>query len=239
MAMELNREKEEYLEILWYMRETGSTSLQDFKKEIGDRYQQNFIDDLLQVNAISLKGSRIALIGGGVDYARQLIRSHRLAERLVHDVLGAASETGACEFEHIINKDLVDSICTMLGHPRQCPHGMLIPEGECCKQESQVVESTVVSLCQLDVGQEARVAYVYAKDDRQMHRLDNLLLRPGVDIRLHQRKPAFVVECENSMIALDEKVAANVHVWTRKDQIRTVKPIGRRRERRGFRRGIS
>ena len=30
-------------------------------------------------------------------------------------------ETGACEFEHILALELVASICTLLGHPKECP----------------------------------------------------------------------------------------------------------------------
>jgi len=65
---------------------------------------------------------------------RQLIRARRLAERLIHDVLGGEFEEGACEFEHMGSTKLIDSICTLLGHPKECPHGLPIPEGECCQR---------------------------------------------------------------------------------------------------------
>ena len=32
-----------------------------------------------------------------------------------------------------MNKQFTDALCTMLGHPRKCPHGHEIPVGECCK----------------------------------------------------------------------------------------------------------
>ena len=69
----------------------------------------------------------------------QLIRAHRLAEKLIHDVLGGKFEDEACEFEHIASPKLVDSICTMLGHPKECPHGLPIPEGDCCKRSKDFV----------------------------------------------------------------------------------------------------
>jgi len=236
--VERKRIKEEYLEILWYMRESGNTDFGHFREEVGEEYQDRLVQELQGEGIVSRDAERIALTDKGRDYTRQLIRSHRLAERLVHNVLGVEYEKGACEFEHIINPELVDSICTLLGHPRECPHGMPIPEGECCRQQAQLVESSVVPLTRLEVGESAKVAYVYARSDRQMHKLENLLIRPGVEVKLHQRRPSFVVECESSLIALDDEVAANVHVWAGARKQRLVTPHGRRRPHRGFRHGF-
>jgi DtxR family Mn-dependent transcriptional regulator len=227
--------KEEYLEVLWYMREDQNASYDSFREELGESFREEVVRELADEGIVTLAEGRIGLTEKGREYTRRLIRSHRLAERLVHDVLGVEYEKGACEFEHIVNPDLVDSICTLLGHPRECPHGMPIPEGECCQQRTQMVESTVIPLPQLEIGETARIAYVYAQSDSQLHKLDNLLLRPGATVRLHQRRPSFVVECENSMIALDDTVAGNIHVWVGPGHPRPITPRGRRRVRRGFR----
>lgn len=236
--MERTKEKEEYLEILWYMKERNSTLLDELKTEVGGNFHPELIDELRKEGTVEAADDYVALTEKGKEYTRQLIRSHRLAERLVHDVLGVEYEKGACEFEHIINIDLVDSICTLLGHPRECPHGMPIPEGECCRQQTQTVESSVVPITQIEVGDSAKIAYVYAKNDQQMHKLDNLLVRPGVLIKLHQRHPSFVIECENTVIAIDEQVAANIYVWMNSERARPLKPHGRRKSRRGFRHGV-
>ena len=42
-------------------------------------------------------------------------------------------EKNACTFEHILSPEVTDRICTFLGHPRTCPHGSPIPEGDCCR----------------------------------------------------------------------------------------------------------
>ncbi len=234
--MEQKTLKEEYLEILWYMKEDQNNSLDYFKNELGTNFRQAVMDELVSEGIIQIEDKGISLTENGKSYTRQLIRSHRLAERLVHNVLGVEFEKDACEFEHILNPDLVDSICTLLGHPRECPHGMPIPEGECCRQQAQMVESSVIPLLQLEVGESARVAYVYGTSDQQLHKLDNLLVRPGNTIKLHQRQPSFVIECADSIIAIDEKVAANIHVWISPERTRFIKP--RRRTRRGFRHGF-
>lgn len=232
--MEQDRTKEELLEVLWYMQEDADASFDRFQREVGEHYRRDLVAEMEAEGLVRVEGDSIRLTDGGRTATRQLIRSHRLAERLVHDVLGVEYERGACEFEHIVNPDLVDSICTLLGHPRECPHGLPIPEGECCRQRAQTVESSVVPLPQLEVGEAARVAYVYAGNDQQLHRLDNLLIRPGVIIKLHQRRPSFVVECEGSMIALDDTVAGGIHVWVSPERVRSITPHGRRRQGRGF-----
>jgi DtxR family Mn-dependent transcriptional regulator len=231
------KEREEYLEILWYMRENGNSSFDYFQEELGRDFKREIIDELVREDLVIAEEDRISLTEKGHLHTRQLIRSHRLAERLIHDVLGVEYEKGACEFEHILNPDVVDSICTLLGHPRECPHGMPIPEGECCQQKAQTVESSVVPLLHLDVGESAKVAYVHADNDQQLHKLENLCIRPGVRVKVHQRYPTFVLECENSLVALDDEVASNINVWVNSDRLRYVRPHGRRRMRRGIRHG--
>lgn len=226
--------KEEYLEILWYMYENESDLYDDFCRRIGEELRPNLVEELSIDGLISTGEKTISLTEKGLDYTRLVIRSHRVAERLVHDVLGVEFEAGACEFEHIVNPDLVDSICTLLGHPRECPHGMAIPKGKCCDRHAQVVESSVISLDQLKVGESAKIAYVYAPNDQQLHRLENLLIRPGMRVKLHQRYPSFVIECENSLVALDEQVVANIHVWSTDENRMRIPPHGRRAKGRRF-----
>jgi putative ABC transport system ATP-binding protein len=72
----------------------------------------------------------------GRQRAADIVRRHRLAERLFTDSLAMDSETEieqqACKFEHILSPEATDKICAFLGHPRTCPHGALIPPGQCC-----------------------------------------------------------------------------------------------------------
>jgi putative ABC transport system ATP-binding protein len=86
----------------------------------------------------------------GRQRAADIIRRHRLAERLFTDSLALDSESEieqqACKFEHILSHEATEKICTFLGHPRTCPHGSPIPPGACCKVGAQVrtVDSTSV-----------------------------------------------------------------------------------------------
>lgn len=222
------RDRDEHLEHLWYMKESKEDSLDELKKIMGENFYEDVFKELLEEDFVKLIGedNKVFLTEKGGNYARQIIRAHRIAERLLADVLEGEYEKGACEFEHTINPDLVNSICTLLGHPRECPHGRLIPEGECCKRSDKTAETTVIPLTELEVGQMARIAYVQCKNDQQLHRIDGLQIRPGVEVKLHQKYPTFVIECEGASIALDQEVASNIRVWSKGDKDRTVEQTG-------------
>jgi len=213
--MNKKRERDEHLEQLWYMKEDGSGSIDTLKNALNDSFDANIIDELISEDMVELaeEENKISLTEKGQDYARQLIRAHRLAERLLYDVLGGDFESGACEFEHTVTPELMDSICILLGHPKACPHGMSIPEGQCCKNSSRTAQSSVVAMVELEVGRSARVAYINCKSDQQLHRIDSLRIRPGAVVTLHQRYPTYVIECEGSNIAMDEEIVSNICVW--------------------------
>ena len=83
----------------------------------------------------------VELTPRGMKRAGDIIRRHRLAERLFTDSLAMDSETEieqqACKFEHILSPEATDKICIFLNHPRTCPHGSPIPPGPCCGRQAQ------------------------------------------------------------------------------------------------------
>jgi len=115
----------------------------------GHRPFVNPCHDALKPSGVSTgDGTMIVeLTQRGRQRAADIIRRHRLAERLFTDSLAMDSETEieqqACKFEHILSPEATDKICAFLGHPRTCPHGAPIPPGPCC---GRVPEFTGVSL---------------------------------------------------------------------------------------------
>ena len=45
-------------------------------------------------------------------------------------------EEMVCGIEHHMNKQFTDALCTMLKHPRKCPHDNDIPIGDCCTAQN-------------------------------------------------------------------------------------------------------
>ena len=209
------RELDEYLEFLWKMKEGKQDSVDVLRDYMKEAFDKNHLTELSDQRLIEFgEGEKkIGLTEKGARAASLIVRSHRLAERLIHNVMGMHYESGACEFEHIITAELVDSICTLLGHPRECPHGLSIPEGECCKRAANTAFSLVVPLTQLQVGDQGQIAYINCANDQRLHMLEGLRIRPGTNIRLEQVFPVFVISCEGASIALDETIVQTICLW--------------------------
>jgi putative ABC transport system ATP-binding protein len=85
-------------------------------------------------------GGDVHLTEAGSRRARDVVRRHRLAERLFTDTFAiedAEAHVQACRFEHIITPELDRRICSFLGHPKTCPHGNPIPPGVCCESNQK------------------------------------------------------------------------------------------------------
>lgn len=211
-----NNLQDEYIEAVWILRERGGHTAADLRSYFGESFDEKVLANLVEEGMLSQDESsdRVIFTESGENRGRLLIRAHRLAERLLFDVLHIEDyELAACEFEHILDTDLIDSICTLLGHPRRCPDGLPIPEGECCKAERKTIRTASVSLLELEPDDSGRVIAVNAESDHQLHLLDLLQIRPGTILRLHQKYPSIVVECDGSNIALDEEVAGCIYLW--------------------------
>ncbi len=234
--MNKKRDKDEFLEQLWYMKEQNNYSINELKSKVHTEFNELILNELIEENIVekNLDSNTVKLTENGEKEARQIIRAHRLAERLISDVLGREYEEGAGEFEHTIHLELVDGICTLLGHPRECPHGRPIPEGECCQRSTRTAKTPCIPITELEIGQSAKIAYVQAKNDKQMHRVDGLQIRPGIVAKLHQKYPTFVIECEGMTIALDEEVAENIKVWIKEGEGNIQAKKGKKRGFGGF-----
>ena len=89
-------------------------------------------------NGASPHSPEVRLTESGARRARDVVRRHRLAERLFTDTFAiedAEAHRQACRFEHIITPELDQRICSFLGHPKTCPHGNPIPPGPCCESK--------------------------------------------------------------------------------------------------------
>lgn len=147
--------------------------------------------------------------------ARDVVRRLRLAERLLTDVLtleASKVEQDACRMEHVLGPDASEAICTLLGHPRFCPHGHAIPAGPCCAASRERLNALMKPLSAMAPGDAGRVAYLLSPDSPDAQRLLSMGLVPGAPLTLVQRKPAFVIEAGQNTLAVEEAVAEGVIV---------------------------
>src|SRR4051812_49924454 len=72
----------------------------------------------------------VRLTADGVRLAERVVRRHRLAERLLTDILGlswADAHKEAGKWEHVISDQVEAAIVRVLDNPTTCPHGNPIP----------------------------------------------------------------------------------------------------------------
>jgi|FaiFalFF_MnMetaG_3_1042247.scaffolds.fasta_scaffold00484_11 DtxR family Mn-dependent transcriptional regulator len=215
--MGVDRELGELLEALWTLEEQGEALPQDIRRIAHADVTDQLLERAVGEGLVAWQPSgHLRLTSKGRAVAMPLIRRHRLAERLMCDVLGVdveETEAAACEFEHLIAEGITQAICTLLGHPRTCPHGRPIPEGACCQRAEEQVSAILVPCDRLALGETARVAYVSTRSHARLLKLSALGIMPGVSIRLLQKWPSLVLQCEETEIALDEETAREIYVW--------------------------
>jgi DtxR family Mn-dependent transcriptional regulator len=215
-----NRTSEEITEVLeavWTLEEQEAATIEKVIQNAPVQVTDGLIAGLCDDGLLSVDDEkRVRLLPKGRELAEKIIRRHRLAERLICDALGARveeSEVAACEYEHLLAEGITNSICTLLGHPRYCPHNKPIPEGDCCRQARDELKPIVVTCDQLRIGESARVAYFCTREHSRLLKLSALGISPGIALKLIQKWPAYVVQCEETEIALEPDVAKNIYVW--------------------------
>jgi putative ABC transport system ATP-binding protein len=127
------------LEQIWICGEEGVPAQLERVRSRGVMDAMRMVGRLSDRGLVAVEESVVTLTPRGENRARDVIRRHRLAERLFTDtfsILGSEADTHACKFEHIISSELEQKICTFLGHPATCPHGNPIPAGLCCPRQS-------------------------------------------------------------------------------------------------------
>jgi DtxR family Mn-dependent transcriptional regulator len=210
-----NKLKDEILELLWSLREKSIKSFADVVKGIDDDNVSDTVRKMEKAGLIVIDDDNIEMTEKGEVRARDLTRRHRLAERLFHDVFEVGmqeSEETACEIEHFLSPSVTDSVCSFLGHPPTCPHGNSIPRGECCLKYSSDYKPLVMQLKEFEVGASGRIVFIRPSDSSRLERLASMGVVPGCTIKLKQKKPSFVLEIDETSLAVDALIAEEIYV---------------------------
>jgi putative ABC transport system ATP-binding protein len=126
------------LKAVWHVQEDfGKTRV---AADSLPEFTQNRATFLLmaQEELVRLERGELSLSPSGERRARDIIRRHRLAERLFYDTFGLESDrldANACRIEHTLSPEVTEKLCIFLRHPQTCPHGSPIPRGACCNRE--------------------------------------------------------------------------------------------------------
>ena len=76
----------------------------------------------------------VELTSKGKELGRRMVRNGRLVEVLMKDKFMIPIDGRvSCGIEHHMTQAFADALCSMLDHPKTCPHGHPIPSGKCCE----------------------------------------------------------------------------------------------------------
>ncbi len=207
---------DELLEHIWTLRESGRRSIEeliDAAKEEED-LEEN-IGRLEQTGFIEIRDKVISFTEKGEKRAEEIIRRHRLAERLFADLFDMEEvlyEYASCQFEHILSEEVVDNVCAFLGHPPLCPHGKPIPRGSCCESFTKEIKPVVVPLSELEPGEKGKIVFISPRYHDRMDKLVSLGVIPGTIVKMHQKVPSVVIRFDETDIAMEVEMGREIFV---------------------------
>jgi DtxR family Mn-dependent transcriptional regulator len=124
---------EEYLETIFALEEEGIPVIQARLAERLGKAAPSVSEmlDRLEADDLIVRSARqITMTDKGAILAASVVRKHRLAERLLVDIIGLdwdKAHVEAGRWEHVISDDVEAHLVVLLGNPTTCPHGNPIP----------------------------------------------------------------------------------------------------------------
>ena len=132
---------EMYLKAIWHIKEKDEPVKISVIARMLNVRQPSVVQMLKKLNEkelVEYNKAGVFLTETGEKIGSSMMRNSRLLEVLMDSALKVEiDEEMVCGIEHHMNRQFTDALCTMLNHPRKCPHDHEIPMGECCgKTES-------------------------------------------------------------------------------------------------------
>jgi DtxR family Mn-dependent transcriptional regulator len=209
---------EEYLETILELEESG---IRPMRARIVERLGvsapavSETVRRLEREGYLTLDETRaISLTDEGRNYATAIMRRHRLAERLLVDVLHvpwSQVHEEAGRLEHAISPRLEQHLVALLGDPATCPHGNPIPGSA-----NSVDVGPLLRLSDVSEGEHVVVRRIDEELEAQYNRMLELEDRGVMPGRLLLVKAttesAFTGEVDGVEVGLDGEVARLVYV---------------------------
>ncbi len=143
MGLPLNREEhknpDDYLELIYVISEEGSRRYVR-TKELSERLgvYPSTVTEMMQKLAdrglvIWISYGGVKLTDAGKEYAKFILKSHRILECFFFQYLGLDPiqvKDEICGIEHHISGETLERLYEKLGKPKFCPHGKPIPTSE-------------------------------------------------------------------------------------------------------------
>ena len=155
----------------------------------------------------------VKLTASGRKLALLVFRRHRLAERMLTDLLHfdwTESHDEACKLEHVVSERLANSIEKSLGTPRTCPHGNPIPD-----ETGAIQPIKGQPLSELNSGEVAVLTHIPDENTELLSYLARLGMLPGTKIEIEEKAPfsgPMMVKVSSNSYPLSLDVASGIYV---------------------------
>jgi DtxR family transcriptional regulator, Mn-dependent transcriptional regulator len=213
---------EEYLETMLSLSEEGVPVIQ---ARIAERLGRSapsvseMLDRLREDGYVVRDGRRLSLTESGQALAEKVVRKHRLAERLLVDVIGLEwhkVQREAGRWEHVISDDVEARLVELLGDPATCPHGNPIPGSH-----SPAPSAPVRPLAEVNAGERVRLFRISEEVESNLVTLtllDDGGFIPGVVAEVGDRDAEgnmeVTVEGNNEAIRVSRDLSDRLYVST-------------------------
>jgi DtxR family Mn-dependent transcriptional regulator len=208
---------EEYLEAIYHLRrgeEPVRPARLAEKLKISSAAVADMLARLERDGLIARTADRgVTFTAKGEALAVRQVSRHRLAERLLDDVLGLRWDRvhdEACKLEHVISPEAADGLERLLRRPKTCPHGNPIPN-----RDGVVVEPPTRLLSELAPGESGVIAKITEEDAAMLGQLLGFGLLPNVAVEVEGSAPfngPLLIRVGRSRYALGREIARNIHV---------------------------
>ena len=194
---EMHDTTEEYLETILEIEEEGIPPLRARLVErlgLSAAAVSETVERLVRLGYTELLDDRtLRLTDKGRKLATTVVRRHRLAERLLVDIIGLEWEKvhrEADRWEHAISADVEEKLVELLGDPITCPHGNPIPGSK-----RQASRKAVVSLVKAEPGRVtvSRISEKLELSDEALRLVARARLIPGSTATVLSNGPDGVV----------------------------------------------
>jgi DtxR family Mn-dependent transcriptional regulator len=163
------------------------------------------------------EGKHIELTADGRRVTEQVLRRHRLAERLLFDLLGLdwiSAHEEAHTLEHGMTEQVAQRISERLGHPLTCPHGNPIP-GNAASGTAFLREQHAFRLSEAAAGQTVRVVLIseVVEDESEvLRRVGQTGIHPRTTITVRRSDGEVLFEKGNDVRSLPRDLASKIWV---------------------------
>ena len=220
---------EMYLRTIYELEEEGIVPL---RARIAERLHQSgptvsqTVARMERDGLVSVEGDRhLELSDEGRTLAIRVMRKHRLAERLLIDVIGLEWEdvhTEACRWEHVMSETVERRLLEILDHPTVSPYGNPIPGlAELGGGEGGVEEAFLSGVESLDSvvgdGEEVsviigRIAEPVQTDEQLMAVLRRVGARPGKVVTVARGAEGVLIASGGESAEIDAEAASHLFV---------------------------